>query len=62
LDNIIDEDGNYIDSWLSAFINAHVDIVKDPYISKMNVNKYTYNMVNLLVRAGFGEAAMWFIA
>lgn len=62
LDNIIDEDGNYIDSWLSAFINAHVDIVKDPYISKMNVNKYTYNMVNLLIRAGFGEAAMWFIA
>ncbi len=61
LGKIVDEDNNYIDSWLSAFINAHVDIVKDPYISKMNVNKFTYNMVNLLIRAGFGESAMWFM-
>lgn len=62
LGKLMDIDGNYIDSWISAFINAHVDIVKDPYISKMNVNKYTYNMVNLLTRTGFGEVGMWFIA
>lgn len=62
LDLLMDVDGNSIDSWISAFINAHVDIVKDPYISKMNVNKFTYNLVNLLIRTGFGESTMWFIA
>lgn len=56
-------DGNYvdIDSWLSGFINAHVDIVKDPYISAANVNPFTYNMLNLLIRSGYGESSMWFI-
>nr|DAG25893.1 MAG TPA: hypothetical protein [Bacteriophage sp.]DAH37769.1 MAG TPA: hypothetical protein [Caudoviricetes sp.]DAU52439.1 MAG TPA: hypothetical protein [Crassvirales sp.] len=39
-------------SWLSAFINAHCDIVKDPYVSKINVNSFTYNMLNFLVRTG----------
>ena len=61
-DKLVDIDNNYIDSWISAFINAHVDIVKDPYISKMNINQFTYNMSNLLIRSGFGEAAMWFLA
>ena len=61
LGRVFDDQNNYIDAWISAFINAHVDIVKDPYISKMNVNKYTYNMINLLIRAGYGDAAMWFI-
>ena len=61
-DKLVDVDNNYIDSWISAFINAHVDIVKDPYISKMNINQFTYNMSNLLIRSGFGEAAMWFLA
>ena len=61
-DKLIDIDNNYIDSWISAFINAHVDIVKDPYISKMNINQFTYNMSNLLIRSGFGEDAMWFLA
>ena len=32
LNRILDENNNQISSWLSAFINAHVDIVKDPYI------------------------------
>lgn len=61
-DKLVDKDGNMISSWLSAFINAHVDIVKDPWVSKMGVDKFTYNMVNLLVRSGFGDAGMWFIA
>lgn len=61
-DKLVDDDGNMISSWLSAFINAHVDIVKDPWISKMGVDPFTYNMVNLLIRSGFGEAGMWFIA
>ena len=62
LDHITDRNDDYISSWLSAFINAHVDIVKDPYISKLNVNQYTYNMLNLLIRSGWGDLALWFIA
>lgn len=61
LDNIFDDNYNYIDAWLSAFINAHVDIVKDPYISKLNVNKTTYNHLNLLTRSGYGDASVWFL-
>lgn len=60
-DRILDEDDNQISSWLSAFINAHVDIVKDPYISKLNVNSFTYNMINLLARNGKGKAGLYFL-
>lgn len=59
---LMDDEHNYVSSWLSAFINAHVDIVKDPYISKLNVNPYTYNMLNLLIRCGKGSAAVWFLS
>jgi hypothetical protein len=59
--HILDEKDNQISSWLSAFINAHVDIVKDPYISKLNVNSFTYNMINLLTRNGKGEAGLYFL-
>lgn len=55
-----DVDGNSIMSWLSALINAHVDIAKDPYISKLNVNPYTYNLVNTLIRTGFGKNTFYF--
>lgn len=60
-DQILDEDNNQISSWLSAFINAHVDIVKDPYISKLNVNGFTYNMINLLARNGKGKQGLYFL-
>lgn len=60
-DKVLDEDDNQISSWLSAFINAHVDIVKDPYISKLNVNGFTYNMINLLARNGKGKAGLYFL-
>ena len=60
-DKFLDEDNNQISSWLSAFINAHVDIVKDPYISKLNVNGFTYNMINLLARNGKGKAGLYFL-
>ena len=62
LDKLVDGEYNSIYSWLSAFINAHVDIVKDPWISKGGVNQFTYNMVNLLTRSGFGKSTMWFVA
>lgn len=56
-----DKHGQSILSWLSALINAHVDIAKDPYISKLNVNKFTYNLANLLVRTGFGKDTFYFL-
>ena len=61
LDHIQDKDYNYIDAWMSAFINAHVDIVKDPYIAKLNVNKTTYNHLNLMVRSGYGDTSVFFL-
>jgi hypothetical protein len=61
LDKLLDKDDHYISSWLSAFINAHVDIVKDPWVTKLNVNPYTYNMLSLLVRCGYGDASVWFL-
>lgn len=48
--------------WLSALINAHVDIAKDPYIVRMNVVQWTYNMVNFLIRTGVGENTFYFVS
>ena len=56
-----DKNGNAVMSWLSAFINAHCDIVKDPYVSKINVNSFTYNTLNFLVRTGQADNSVWFI-
>lgn len=56
-----DKNGNAVMSWLSAFINAHCDIVKDPYVSKINVNSFTYNMLNFLIRTGQADNSVWFI-
>lgn len=53
--------GNSILSWLSGGINAHVDIAKNPFVTKLNVNKYTYNITNFLLRAGFGRNGLWFL-
>ena len=38
-DEITGQDGYKILDWLSAMINAHVDVAKDPYIIVLNVNK-----------------------
>lgn len=62
LDTKLDKDDNAVASWLSGFINAHVDIVKDPYISRLNVNPFTYNMLNLMIRCGWGDTSLWFLA
>lgn len=56
-----DYEGNAVLSWISALINAHVDIAKDPYISRLNVNPFTYNLVNTLIRTGFGKKTFYFI-
>lgn len=55
-----DDYGQSIMSWISALINAHVDIAKDPYISRLNVNQMTYNLVNLMIRTGYGESTFYF--
>lgn len=59
--NTVDRYGNSIMSWLSGLINAHVDIAKDSFITRMNVNEYTYNLVNLLIRTGFGKTTFYFM-
>jgi len=38
LDAIVGEDGYRISDWLSAMVNAHVDVAKDPYVFDLNVN------------------------
>lgn len=62
LDEIRGKDGFRILDWLSAMINAHVDVAKDPYIMTLNVNQITYNMTNLLLRGGMGKSAFYFLA
>ena len=60
LDRSQDRYGNSILSWISGLINAHVDVAKDPYIARLNVNSYTYNLVNLMIRTGFGKDTFYF--
>lgn len=61
LDKQLDVDGNSIMSWISAMINAHVDIAKDPWISRLNVNPFSYNITNLLLRTGWGGNIFYFL-
>lgn len=61
LDKQLDVDGNSIMSWISAMINAHVDIAKDPWISRLNVNPFSYNITNLLLRTGLGGNTFYFL-
>ena len=53
--------GGRILDWLSAMINAFVDIAKDPYIVRLNVNGWTYNMVSFLLRTGKGRDTFYFM-
>lgn len=65
-----DENGDYVTKldkgirildWLSAMINAHVDVAKDPYVIRLNVCQYTYNLCNFLLRAGYGKSTFFFL-
>jgi hypothetical protein len=51
-----------ISDWLSALIDSHVDIAKDPYIINLNVVRRTYNMIGLLLRTGVGEKSFEFLS
>lgn len=62
LSNDIDKQGKMKLSWLSGLINAHVDVAKDPYIRRLNINTFTYNLTNLLIRTGMGERTLLFTA
>lgn len=56
-----DSDGISIMDWTSALINAHVDAAKDSYITRLNVNSYTYDVVALLTSAGVGINQFYFL-
>lgn len=61
MDRIVGDDGEKILDWLSTLINAHVDVAKDPYIIKLNIVSYTYNMTNFLIRSGKGASTFYFL-
>lgn len=61
LARIYDMDGNIITDWFSALINAHVDIAKDPYIFRLNVNENTHSVISYLLRLGWGNNAFLFL-
>lgn len=44
--------GRSIATTLSAYLNAYVDIAKDPYVTRGNHNDVTANVVFMLIRAG----------
>lgn len=56
-----DTDGVSIMDWTSALINAHVDAAKDSYITRLNVNSYTYDVVALLTSSGVGLNQFYFL-
>lgn len=62
LDEILGKDNIRISAWLSAMVNAHVDVAKDPYVFAINVNKATYNHVCFLLRAGMGLSTFTFMS
>lgn len=62
INDITSQDGERILDWLSAMINAHVDVAKDPYIINLNVNSVTYSMTEFLLRTGKGEATFYFLS
>lgn len=62
LDAILGKDNIRISAWLSAMVNAHVDVAKDPYVFALNVNKATYNHCCFLLRAGMGLSTFTFLS
>lgn len=57
----VDRDGNSIMSWISGLINSHVDVAKDSFIIRLGVNKYTYDLTNLLIRTGLGKTTFYML-
>ena len=61
LDCIIGLDGHRVTDWLSAMVNAHVDVAKDPYVIVLNINEITYGTMCLLLRCGLGSTTFSFL-
>lgn len=61
LDCIIGLDGYRVTDWLSAMVNAHVDVAKDPYVIVLNINEITYGTMCLLLRCGLGSTTFSFL-
>lgn len=62
INEVVGKDGYMISAWLSAMVNAHVDVAKDPYILNLNVNSATYKYTNFLLRTGQGMATFTLLA
>lgn len=60
--DVVGKDGYTISAWLSAMVNAHVDVAKDPYILNLNVNSATYKYTNFLLRTGQGMSTFTLLA
>lgn len=58
----LDAEGNTVMATIGAFISGHVDIAKDPWVTILNINEYTYDIHIFLARAGLGLRALWFCA
>lgn len=61
LDCIIGLDGHRVTDWLSAMVNAHVDVARDPYVIALNINETTYGTMCLLLRCGLGSTTFSFL-
>lgn len=62
MDQIYGKDGLRIADWLSAMVNAHVDVAKDAYVFDLNINSNTYNHVSFWLRAGMGQSTFFVLA
>ena len=62
LSSDLDIDSQSVLGMLGAYINGAVDNAKDPWITIVGINSYTYNLVNTLARAGFGRNSLYFSA
>ena len=62
LSSDLDIDSQSVLGILGAYINGAVDNAKDPWISIVGLNGYTYNLANTLARAGFGRSTLYFTA
>jgi hypothetical protein len=49
---VTDADGNYVLETLSAFLNAFVDVAKDPYVRDINTGADVVNVFLTLLRTG----------
>lgn len=61
-DDIYGKDLELISDWLSAMVNIHVDVAKDPIVFDVNVNQFTYNHTAFLLRTGNGLSTFTFLS